>query len=89
MNFFKEEEKVNFVKWYYSGPDLSFRDMQAPFYQGPPIPSLTCHTYCYFDKFFNSLYHYCVLPADVKKQKKKKKEMRTIFKTLQLLFQNN
>jgi hypothetical protein len=29
MNSFNKEEKVNFVKWYYSG--LSFSDMQATF----------------------------------------------------------
>jgi hypothetical protein len=29
MNSFKKEEKLNFVKWCYSG--LSFRDMQATF----------------------------------------------------------
>jgi hypothetical protein len=29
MNFFNKEEKVNFVKWYYSR--LSFGDMQATF----------------------------------------------------------
>jgi hypothetical protein len=29
MNSLNTEEKVNFVKWYYSG--LSFRDMQAVF----------------------------------------------------------
>jgi hypothetical protein len=43
MNSFNKEEKVNFVKWYYSG--LSFRDMQATFpvfYPERPIPSLTC-----------------------------------------------
>jgi hypothetical protein len=43
MNSFNKEEKVNFVKWYYSG--LSFRDMQArfpAFYPERPIPSLTC-----------------------------------------------
>jgi hypothetical protein len=41
MNSFNKEEKVNFVKWYYSG--LSFRDMQATFpvfYPEQPIPSL-------------------------------------------------
>jgi hypothetical protein len=43
MNSFNKEEKVNFVKWYYSG--LSFRDMQATFpvfYPERPITSLTC-----------------------------------------------
>jgi hypothetical protein len=43
MNYFDKEEKVNFVKWYYSG--LSCRDMQATFpvfYPDRPIPSLTC-----------------------------------------------
>jgi hypothetical protein len=29
MNSFNKEEKVNFVKWYYSA--MSFRDMQATF----------------------------------------------------------
>jgi hypothetical protein len=29
MNSFSKEEKVNFVKWYYSG--LSFRDIQPTF----------------------------------------------------------
>jgi hypothetical protein len=29
MNSFNKEEKVNFVKWYYSR--LSFKDMQATF----------------------------------------------------------
>jgi hypothetical protein len=41
MNSFNKEEKVNLVKWYYSG--LSFRDMQATFpafYPERPIPSL-------------------------------------------------
>jgi hypothetical protein len=40
MNSFNKE-KVNFVKWYYSG--LSFREMQATFpvfYPEQPIPSL-------------------------------------------------
>jgi hypothetical protein len=43
MNSSNKEEKLNFVKWYYSG--LSFRDMQATFpafYPERPIPSLTC-----------------------------------------------
>jgi hypothetical protein len=43
MNSCNNEEKVNFVKWYYSG--LSFGDMQATFpvfYPERPIPSLTC-----------------------------------------------
>jgi hypothetical protein len=43
MNSFNTQEKVNFVKWYYSG--LSFRDMQATFplfYLERPIPSMTC-----------------------------------------------
>jgi hypothetical protein len=43
MNSFNKEEKVNFVKWYYSG--LSFRNMQATFpavYPARPIPNLTC-----------------------------------------------
>jgi hypothetical protein len=43
MNSFNKEEKVNFVKWYYSG--LSFRDKQATFpvfYPERHIPSLTC-----------------------------------------------
>jgi hypothetical protein len=43
MNSFNKEEKVNFVKCYYSG--LSFRDMQATFpafYPKRPIPGLTC-----------------------------------------------
>jgi hypothetical protein len=43
INSFNKEEKVNFVKWYYSG--LSFRDMQATFpifYSEPGIPSWTC-----------------------------------------------
>jgi hypothetical protein len=79
MNSPNKEEKVNFVKWYYSG--LSFRDMQATFpvfYPERPIPSLTCQisyivisvTLPYFDKFFNSFFRYCVLPEDVKKQNK-------------------
>jgi hypothetical protein len=47
MNSFNKEEKVNFVKWYYSR--LSFRDMQATFpafYPERPIPSLTCQISC-------------------------------------------
>jgi hypothetical protein len=36
MNSFNKEEKVNFVKWYYSG--LPFRDI----YLERPIPNLTC-----------------------------------------------
>jgi hypothetical protein len=43
MNSFNKEEKVNFLKWYYSG--LSFRDKQATFpvfYPKRPILSLTC-----------------------------------------------
>jgi hypothetical protein len=43
MNSFDKEEKVNFVKWYYS--ELSFRDMQATlsvFYPKRPVPSLIC-----------------------------------------------
>jgi hypothetical protein len=42
MNSFNKEEKVNFVKWYYSG--LFFRDMQATFpvfYSERPILSYT------------------------------------------------
>jgi hypothetical protein len=41
MNSFDKEEKVNFVKWYYSG--LSLRDIQATlsvFYPKRPVPSL-------------------------------------------------
>lgn len=41
MNSFSKEEKVNFIKWYYSG--LSFRDIRATFpafYPERPIPSL-------------------------------------------------
>jgi hypothetical protein len=38
------------------------------------------HYYRYFDKFFNSFFHHCVLPENVKKQKKY--ELETIFKTL-------
>jgi hypothetical protein len=47
MNSFNKEEKVNFVKWYYSR--LSFGDMQATFpasYPERPIPSLTCQISC-------------------------------------------
>jgi hypothetical protein len=43
MKSFNKEEKVNFVKWYYSG--LSFRDMQArflAFHPERPVSSLTC-----------------------------------------------
>jgi hypothetical protein len=46
MNSFNKEEKVNFVKWYYSG--LSFKNMQATFsvfYPERPIPSLTCQIF--------------------------------------------
>jgi hypothetical protein len=39
MNSCNNEEKVNFVKWYYFG--LSFGDIQATFPERP-IPSLTC-----------------------------------------------
>jgi hypothetical protein len=102
MISFNKEEKVNFVKWYYSR--LSFRDMQATFpafYPERPIPSLTCQIsyivifgcqcchlgytsqlllFCQILLFF----HYCVLPEDVKKQKKL--ELGTIFKTLQFLY---
>jgi hypothetical protein len=47
MNSFSKEEKVNFLKWYYSR--LSFGDMQATFpasYPERPIPSLTCQISC-------------------------------------------
>jgi hypothetical protein len=81
MNSFNKKEKVNFVKWYYSG--LSFRDMQATFhafYPERPISSLTCQISnivifgcqcCHLGYTSTVFFNYCVLPEGVKKQKTK------------------
>jgi hypothetical protein len=81
INFFNKEEKVYFD---YSGLSFRDMQATFPAsYPERPIPSLTCqisslvvsvvtsvtlHSNCYFEKFFNSFFHYCVLPEDVKKQ---------------------
>jgi hypothetical protein len=95
MNSVNKEEKVNFVKWYYSR--LSFRDMQATFpvfYPERPIMSNIIHCYLWLWPrlhfpaiaiLTNSLILFSIIVYSRKMLNETNKNW-TIFKTLQLLY---